>query len=324
MIKRLLLILSLLATSSIPVLSQNVERGPTGAVGGGGPVATPAPCLKAGAQILDAELSRCLINEVKLSRGPFYTLTKSIAPVVATMGRYTPPSNPLVQAALPRPLDLPTPTIYENSAELILSRFTFARSVILARGDLVVDSMAAVALAKAEDIPILLTEPNVLPEATLNVILKLRPQKIIIIGGEVAVSRAVEEEISQLNLAEVTRIWGESRFETAVELARQVRDPEVVVITDGIDPSLDAIFVSAEYKAPLLYVNGPFIPDSVRQFLLEHREVPDGGKLKVVTVGINDRAHTEIKALIDLPEFLSQVEAVSDLYKLIMKLISPE
>lgn len=307
------------------VFGQNVER-PTGG-GGGGSRATPAPipCLSEGIQTLDADLTRCIIAEKKLATATFYalpTVVESVAPSIAISGGHSAPTNPIVQATLPKPISLPTPSIYESSANLILTKFKIARGIILARGDIIVDSMAAVAFAKAEGMPILLTEPSELPLATLNAISRLNPQKIIILGGEVAVSKAVEDKLNSLNLGEVSRVWGASRFETAVELAEQIKDPEVIVVTDGNNPSLDAILVSAEYQAPLIYVNGPLIPNSVRTYILEHRKVSNGNKLKVVTVGIDDEAWAEIKGLIDLPEFLSQVEVVSELYKIITKLIS--
>jgi len=305
---------------------------PGGGGGGGGPVLTtlppvtpeatppPEPCITDRFNVLGTELARCILQELGLTNITFYILPSTIAAPAAVTGRYTVPSDPIVRGGLPTPLEITPVAIYEEAASEVLQRFTNATTVLLARGDMAVDSMAAVAFAKAENMPILLTEPDALPEVTLSAIELLGASKVIIVGGEVAVSRIVEGELSKL--FEIERVWGESRYETAVELASMIDDPEIVVVTDGNTPSIDAILVSAEYQAPLLYVNGEEVPKAVRKYLLEHRETSTGENLKVVVVGVEKKAEIEIQGLVTLPKFLVGIEVFSRLYQVIMSIIS--
>ncbi|MEE8168530.1 MAG: cell wall-binding repeat-containing protein [Candidatus Hydrothermarchaeales archaeon] len=289
--------------------------------GGGAPaVPTPPPCFTKTINIWSPELSRCILEERRLKVGPFYLLPTPIAASLALVGKYLIPSNPIVQAALPRPLEMPSPEIYESSAKAVMQRYLSSKAVIIARGDLLVDSMAAVAFAKSQGIPILLTKPGELPDATLGALKKLDPDKIIIAGGPVAVSYDVEANLAKL--ARVERIWGESRYETAVELAGMVEDPEVVVVTDGNAPSADALMVSAEYKAPLLYVDGARVPSTVKKFILDHKVTSGGKKLKVVFVGVNDDAVAEIQGFLTMPKFMVEIEIISKLYQTIRRLLS--
>ncbi len=301
---------------------------PPPSAGGGGvpetlapaPTRPPEPCIKERVNVLGPELTRCILDERKLRYETFYVLPNTIAASAAVGGKYSVPSDPLVSAGLANSLEIKPVSIYEEAASQVLQKFKQSKMLLLARGDLPVDSMAAVAFARLEKIPILLTEPKGLPEATLNAIALLGPAKVIVVGGEVAVSKSVEVELSKN--WQVERVWGETRYETAVELASMVKDPEIVVVTDGSIPSVDAILVSAEYRAPLLYVNGEFVPHAVRKYLLEHRETSTGKELKLVAVGVNKKALIEMQGLVTLPKFLVGIEAFSRLYQVIMGLIS--
>ncbi len=321
-----------IVTKAFSIVTKVSQTPPPSGPGGGGPAPTtpppttvaptppPEPCIKDRFNIVGPELARCILEERQLTAGTFYVLPRNLSAPAAVSGLYTVPSDPIVRAGLPIPLEITPVSIYEESASVVLLRFTNATTVLLARGDLAVDSMAAVAYAKAENIPILLTEPGALPKATLDAITLLGPTNILIIGGEVAVSRAVESELSEH--WDVGRIWGESRYETAVELASMINDPEIVVVTDGNTPSVDAILVSAEYQAPLIYVNGEIVPQAVRRYLLEHRETSTGENLKVVAVGVEKKALIEVQGLVTLPKFLVEIEVFSRLYQVIMGIIS--
>ncbi len=307
--------------SPFVILKEIIRRLPPG--GGGGapaPPPTPAPCFTKTINIWNPELSRCILKERRLNVGPFYHLPSPMAAALALVGKYLVPSSPIVQAALPRPLEMPSPEIYASSAKEVMQRFLSSNTVIIARGDLLVDSMAAVAFAKSQGIPILLTKPGELPNVTLETLVGLSPDRIIVVGGPVAVSEEVEGELAKY--AEVERIWGETRHETAVELAGMIEDPELVVVTDGITPSSDAIMVSAEYKAPLLYVDGARVPQAVKKFILDNKVTSEGEKLKVVFVGVNDDAVAEIQGFLTMPRFMVESEIISKLIRTIRGLIS--
>lgn len=114
-----------------------------------------------------------------------------------------------------------------------------AKTVILARGDDFADTLAAAPLAYLEEAPILLSESHQLPENVLKEILRLKPNRIILIGGTKALSESIEEQLKAVEeqlreFAEqqgqelkdfafsLERIEGANRYATAVEIARQI------------------------------------------------------------------------------------------------------
>lgn len=72
-------------------------------------------------------------------------------------------------------------------------------TIILVDGTNYPDALASAALAEAKDGAILLTKPQALPKVTKDFIIANKEiDKVIIVGGEKAVSKAVEEEVKTL------------------------------------------------------------------------------------------------------------------------------
>ncbi|GCC11131.1 vitamin B12-binding protein precursor [archaeon] len=141
--------------------------------------------------------------------------------------------------------------VYRYAATVAMSQYYFAKEVIVARGNLDVDSYAAISLAKKKGIPILFTGSQQLPQVTINVIKDLKPKKIIIVGGTNAVGNKVSEELSKY--AEIERIGGATRVETSIDIAKNIK-PDKVIITD-YNSSIEAAVLSSLYKVPLVYVS---------------------------------------------------------------------
>ncbi len=173
--------------------------------------------------------------------------------------------------------------LYEYSAEVALSRFFFAKEVIIARGDLEVDSYASLALARNKNIPILFTKTDSVPEAILKAVERLKPRKIIIIGGEEAISKDVELELERY--AEVERIWGDTRVETSIEIAKRLKPREVIL--SGYNSSLEAAVLSSMLKVPVIYVSKSKI-EVVLDFLREH-------KPKIIFVNVEEELRKRIE-----------------------------
>lgn len=313
-------------------LNGNYEAPPGGGGGGGGFVAPPTPPPFFGHNVY--ELSPSLLIGVLENRGlkgkTFLNIPLFLIPSLITTGIYPSPTSPLVQGIIETPIGSIAGTkktvrgievvskesidrLYNFSAEKVLEEYPSADVVIISTREPPVDSMAAVAYAKSIDAPILLTEQDDVPEDTINAVRQLNPEKIVIIGGPVAVSKGVESEFKKI--APTERIWGQTRYETAVEIAKKL-DPAMVVITDGEAPSPEGVIVASEYKAPILYVRGKELPEPTRDFLAEHTETKDGDKMSWITVGIDKDVHTEIQSLYALPEFLTKSRFMVKLYQL--------
>lgn len=92
-----------------------------------------------------------------------------------------------------------------------------APTVFLASGAGFPDALAAAPAAAAARSPLLLTAQASLPASVQTELRRLHPSKIVIVGGEAAVSRAVAAQAAKV--APVTRVAGADRFSTSRALA---------------------------------------------------------------------------------------------------------
>jgi len=97
-----------------------------------------------------------------------------------------------------------------------------ADTVILATGMKFADGLAAAGLAGTYDAPILLTEPDALPQVVADEIVRLGAGRVIIMGGTEAVSEDVADEVADLGEITVDRIGGVDRYETAAMIAEEI------------------------------------------------------------------------------------------------------
>jgi alpha-tubulin suppressor-like RCC1 family protein len=107
---------------------------------------------------------------------------------------------------------------YDTAARLVGLAFPgTADLVLVATGANFPDALAASAAAAKADAPLLLVNPTAIPAATRAQLTRLKPKRIVIVGGTAAVSAAVEQELSRFGTVE--RVAGTNRFETAARLA---------------------------------------------------------------------------------------------------------
>lgn len=119
-----------------------------------------------------------------------------------------------------------------------ISKYTFRSSMtaIIATGENFPDALAGGTLATQIKAPILLTQKNNVPSTVINELKRLNVRTVYILGGEAAVSRKVENELSKLT--KVRRIAGKDRYETAHEIGSLRYDlrpnQEINAMGDGI------------------------------------------------------------------------------------------
>ena len=77
------------------------------------------------------------------------------------------------------------------------------------------DALTASGLAGIEDAPLLMTDASSLSSQTASELERLSPDRVVICGGDMAVSEGVEGEISDLTGAEVVRLAGTDAQDTA-------------------------------------------------------------------------------------------------------------
>ena len=126
--------------------------------------------------------------------------------------------------------------------------------VILARSDDFADALSGTTLSYQLDAPILLTRSHQLYEPTLNEIKRLNAEKVIILGGDVAISDDVYEELIRSGL-EVERIAGSNRVETSVKIAERLGTSfEKAIVVNGYDfpDALSSATYAAKNGLPIL------------------------------------------------------------------------
>lgn len=145
---------------------------------------------------------------------------------------------------------------FGTSAVISQTSYTTAKTVILANGMNYADALAGVPLAKKLDAPILLTNTKSLDVSTADEIKRLKAEKVIILGGEGAVSADVEKFLQNMGLT-TERIAGKTRFGTATAIAEKLNsDPTEVFFVYGLNYA-DALSVSpiaALKNAPIIYL----------------------------------------------------------------------
>ena len=112
-----------------------------------------------------------------------------------------------------------------STAAAIATAVGCSNDIILASGQNQPDALAAAALARAVQAPILLTPANALSAECRHVIGNCAAgaaQTVHILGGEAAVSAAVATAVDALTNVSVNRISGPTRYDTAVEIANTV------------------------------------------------------------------------------------------------------
>ncbi|WP_336250268.1 cell wall-binding repeat-containing protein [Stomatohabitans albus] len=172
-------------------------------------------------------------------------------------------------------------TRFETSVNASQAQFAHsANAVVLARSDVVADSVSAGPLAKAVNGPVLLTQPTALHPATAAEIRRLLPRggKVYLMGGPVAISAQVEREVVKLGVT-VERIAGPNRAATATEIARQLvakRWVSSVFLADGNDwkTSLIAAPTAATLHGVVLVSSGRTLPPETKQFFDDHIGIP--------------------------------------------------
>lgn len=144
------------------------------------------------------------------------------------------------------------------------SGWNTAHIIVLATASDFPDALAGGPLAYRENAPILLTRNDSLNVETKQEIKRLSAKKVLILGSESAVSKEVEVQLKQMNLA-VERIGGQTRFETAALIAEKMKSDKVVV-ANGLDfpDVLSVSSYAAKNGIPILLTRKDHLPEETQ------------------------------------------------------------
>lgn len=128
--------------------------------------------------------------------------------------------------------------------------------VVIASGAGFADGLGAAPAAAAMHAPLLLVQPGAIPPATAAELARLRPGRIVIVGGTVSVAPSVAQGLARYTSGAVTRISGADRFATAAAVSAAVFTAGVPVayVADGLSfaDGVAAAAAAAHLHGPLL------------------------------------------------------------------------
>lgn len=145
-----------------------------------------------------------------------------------------------------------------------LSRRSFKPGVkvaYIATGAGFADSLSGGPAAADESAPILLTDPGALPRSVAAELRRLKPQRIVVIGGVAAVSKAVEKELAAYTSGRVLRVGGRDRFATSA-----------MVAAEAFPSRLDTVYVATGSDFPDALAATPAAHAQGSAVLLVHRD----------------------------------------------------
>lgn len=145
------------------------------------------------------------------------------------------------------------------TARLLASRWSSAGTVYLATGKSYMDALGAAAVAGRERAPIILLNPEraSIDGPTKDLLRKLKATKAIVLGGELAVSKAAEQAVRDMKIA-VTRVGGQNHYVTNANLNRSFFSGtvarQVLVTGRNFPDALTGSVYAAQQGAPIFLV----------------------------------------------------------------------
>lgn len=155
-----------------------------------------------------------------------------------------------------------------------ISAHTFAAGVpvaFVATAAAFADALAGGPAAAKSRGPVLLASGDSVPAATASELDRLRPQRIVVLGGPLAVPETVERELRRYTSGAVARIGGASRYETAAAVARAFFAPgvQVAYVATGrnFPDALAGGAAAAAEGGPVLLVTRDELPEATAEAL---------------------------------------------------------
>lgn len=187
------------------------------------------------------------------------------------------------------------PNRYATAAQV--SANTFAPgvpTVYVATGANYPDALAGGAAAARERGPVLLVTRNSIPAATGTELARLRPNRIVVLGGTEAISTGVEQALADFAPAGTVRLAGADRYATAAAISRSTFAPgaPVAYVATGRNypDALAGVPAAGIGNGPILLVNATGVPaPTVRELqrLAPQRIVVLGGVGVIPTKVVN-------------------------------------
>ena len=187
---------------------------------------------------------------------------------------------------------------YATAAAISRDTFTGGVPVVyVATGENFPDALAGVAAAGSDGGPVLLTGRDTVPGDTAVELGRLRPGRIVVLGGTSVISDGVVATLrGYASSGRIDRLFGANRYATAVDVSSSTfGSSEVAFIATGTNfpDALGGGPVAGSIPGPLLLVPGTSVPSEVANEL--KRLAPD----RVVILGGTSVVSASVQAQIE-------------------------
>lgn len=240
--------------------------------------ATVAPMI--GAILAESSSSTSFADKVEASVLRVLTL-KTARGLTACSGRVTRMSGP---------------DRYATSAAISASSFTSGvDTAYLASGEVYTDALSGAPAAARTGGPVLLTAPDAVPGVILDELRRLRPHRVIILGGPATVTDGVQSSVASTLGVPVDRWSGADRFATSAAISAATYAPgvEVAYVASGrvFTDALSGAPVAGKAGGPVLLVDTDALPAPIATELtrLRPRRIVILGGTATISSGVESR-----------------------------------
>ena len=171
--------------------------------------------------------------------------------------------------------------------------------VYVANGTSFADALGAGPAAAHQSGPVLFTKSDTLPAATRSALTRLRPGRIVVVGGTAAVGGTVLATLREYTTGSVTRLAGADRFGTAVSVSRAAfpGGADVVYVATGRNwpDALSAGAAAVVQGGPVLLSDTTHVPAAVLAEL--DRLAPTRIMLVGGTSAVSDAAAAQLRTV---------------------------
>lgn len=153
---------------------------------------------------------------------------------------------------------------YETAAQISRSHYLTAPVVYVSNSTSPIDALASGPAAAAENAPLLFVAQNSIPAATALELFRLKPERIVVLGGSSVISDQVANSLETYTTTNtVDRVSGSSRYATAAAVSQAAfPTADAVYIASGVSftDALAGGAAAAAEGAPMLLVSDTGVP----------------------------------------------------------------
>ncbi|MCK0110841.1 cell wall-binding repeat-containing protein [Ornithinimicrobium sp. F0845] len=157
---------------------------------------------------------------------------------------------------------------YETAAQISRNNYQTASVVYVSNSTSPIDSLTSGPAAAARNAPLLFVGQNSIPQATALELFRLKPERIVVLGGTGVISTQVANSLETYTTTNtVTRLSGPSRYDTAAAISLDAfPTADAVYIANGFSfvDALPGGAAAAAEDAPMLLVNGSTVPNATQ------------------------------------------------------------